>query len=184
MTGQRRVLVVDDETSLADLYALWLADGAEVATAYGGGEALERVDANTDVVVLDRRMPRVSGDEVLGTIRNRSLDCRVAMVTAVDPDMDILDLEFDAYLPKAVSKDDLTTTVDRLARCSEYDTAVRRYLSLTAKRDALEATKPLEVLDSSDAYADLLAEIDALETRDAVADVIDDGSPDPLSSNP
>jgi len=49
MTGKLRVVAVDDETGLADLYAAWLEDGYEVTIAYGGKAALEAVDADTDI---------------------------------------------------------------------------------------------------------------------------------------
>lgn len=80
------VLVVDDEEDLANLYSQWLSDDYAVRTAYNGEQALERLDETVDVVLLDRRMPGLSGDDALNRIREREYDCRVAMVTAVDPD--------------------------------------------------------------------------------------------------
>ena len=163
MPKRCRALVVDDESELADLYELWLVDSYDVATAYGGDEALERVDSATDIVLLDRRMPGVPGDEVLAGIRDRGLDCRVAMVTAVSPDFDVLGMAFDEYLSKPASSDELRAVADRLRRRHEYDETVRRYLALLRKRALLEAEKPSEVLRSNDEYAALVAEIDALE---------------------
>ena len=80
------VLVVEDEPDLADLYATWLKIDYSVRTAYGGEEAVEQLDDEIDVVLLDRRMPGLSGDEVLTKIRERGIDCYVSMVTAVEPD--------------------------------------------------------------------------------------------------
>jgi CheY-like chemotaxis protein len=60
------VLVVDDEPQLAELYSMQLAEEYEVRTATGGPEALDLVDEEVDVALLDRRMPRMSGDELLG----------------------------------------------------------------------------------------------------------------------
>ena len=60
------VLVVDDEPSLAELYSMQHAEEYEVRTATGGPEALDLVDEEVDVALLDRRMPRMSGDELLG----------------------------------------------------------------------------------------------------------------------
>jgi CheY-like chemotaxis protein len=42
------------------------AEEYEVRTATGGPEALDLVDEEVDVALLDRRMPRMSGDELLG----------------------------------------------------------------------------------------------------------------------
>jgi len=58
------------------------------------------IDETVDVVLLDRMMPGMSGQEVLAAIRERGLDCRVAMVTAVDADFDVIEMGFDEYLGK------------------------------------------------------------------------------------
>ncbi|ESS07881.1 MAG: response regulator containing CheY-like receiver, AAA-type ATPase, and DNA-binding domain protein [uncultured archaeon A07HN63] len=50
------VLVVDDESDVADLYAYRLEDAFSVRTAYSGEEAIETVDETVDVILLDRRM--------------------------------------------------------------------------------------------------------------------------------
>lgn len=134
--GQPTVLVVDDERGLADLYAIWLEDEYDVRTAYNGEEALDALDESVDVVLLDRQMPDISGDHVLETIHERGLDCRIAMVTAVEPELDIIDLGFDDYLHKPVDKQTLRNTVDRLLRRSNYDETVREYFS-TARKHAL-----------------------------------------------
>ncbi len=83
----------------------------DVRRAYEGHEALELLDGEVNIVLLDRRMPGLSGDEVLSELRRRELHSRVVMVTAVKPDFDIIDMGFDDYLVKPVSKDDLFTTV-------------------------------------------------------------------------
>ena len=115
------VLVVEDEPDLADLYAAWLGDEYRVRTAYGGREALDELDEadEVDAILLDRRMPGLSGDEVLTAVRDRGIDCRVAMVTAVEPDFDILEMGFDDYLVKPVSKDDLLGVVETMRSRSE-----------------------------------------------------------------
>ncbi|MFB6176845.1 MAG: response regulator transcription factor, partial [Halobaculum sp.] len=97
MTDQSpTVLVVDDEQQVADAYALRLQmEYDDVRKAYGGQEALDTVDETVDVVLLDRRMPDYSGGEVLEKMRERGLDCSVIMVTAVDPDFDIVSMPFD-----------------------------------------------------------------------------------------
>ena len=79
----------------------------DVRTAYGGEEALEKADEDVDLVFLDRQMPDMSGDDVLERVRERGLDCRVVMVTAVDPDFDIVEMPFDDYLTKPVMRDDV-----------------------------------------------------------------------------
>ena len=156
------ILVVDDEPGLADLYTVWFAGDHDVQTAHGGQEAVEKVTADTDVVFLDRRMPRMSGDEVLATIRDRDLGCHVAMVTGVTADFDIIDLPFDAYLSKPVSEDDLNAVIERFQRRSTYDDELQDYFSLVSRQTTLRAEKQPEQLAGNDEYAALL---DRIETR-------------------
>ncbi|MCF2239981.1 response regulator, partial [Halobacterium salinarum] len=118
------VLVVDDERGLADLYTIWLEDDYNVKTAYSGTEAIDAIDPTIDVALLDRQMPDVSGDDVLDELRERGIECRVAMVTAVEPELDIIGLGFDDYLQKPVDRDTLLETVGRLQRRSTYDDTV------------------------------------------------------------
>ena len=172
------VLVVEDEPDLADLYAAWLGDEYRVRTAYGGHEALDQldeVDDEVDAILLDRRMPGLSGDEVLTAVRDRGIDCRVAMVTAVEPDFDILEMGFDDYLVKPVTSDTLTETVVGLLRRSEYDTEVQDLFSLTSKKAMLESEKSATDLADNEEYQRLTERIETLreqadESRDAVTD--------------
>jgi DNA-binding response OmpR family regulator len=159
------ILVVDDESGLADLYTTWLSDEYEVRTAYSGTEALKKMDENVDVVFLDRRMPELSGDEVLSEIREQGYNCYVAMVTGVDPGFNILDMEFDDYLVKSVSQSDLKQTVERFRSWDEYDARVRELFRLTEKRATLEAEQPEEQLLQSDEYHNLVEEIEALQAE-------------------
>jgi len=150
-----RVLIVDDEAEVADVYALRLRSEYDTDTAYGGEEALEAVDESVDVVLLDRRMPQVSGDEVLSTIRERGLDVRVVMITAVDPDFDIVDMPFDDYLCKPVQKEDLVAAIEQQLTASRYDDRLTEYLEVTAKIALLEAEKTDTELDASEEVTEL-----------------------------
>lgn len=170
------ILIVDDEPSITDLYALRLEDEYDVRTAYSGSEALDTIHDEVDVVLLDRRMPDLSGDDVLTKIREDGIDCRVAMVTAVDPDFDILDLGFDAYVVKPVSEQDLKDTVETLLRRSAYDDQLRELTSMMSKKAALEAEKSEEELSDNDEYQRLVDELDRLESSldDTVGDLDED----------
>lgn len=79
-----------------------LEDEYDVETAYGGRQSLEKIESETDIVLLDRRMPGISGDEVLAEIRDGDLECRVAMITAVDPELDFFGMPLDGFLLKPV----------------------------------------------------------------------------------
>ena len=157
-----KVLIVDDERHLADLYAGWLADAYPVRVAYDGEQALEALDGSVEVVLLDRRMPGLSGDELLDEVTARGYGCRVAMVTAVEPDFDILDMGFDDYLIKPVSLVDLHATIDRLLTRNSYDEQVDEYARLLSKKAALETEKSHRQLERSRTFAELESEIERL----------------------
>ncbi|MFB6122498.1 MAG: response regulator [Haloferacaceae archaeon] len=159
------VLVVDDEPDLADLYVAWLSDEYEVRAAYDGDTALERLDDDVDVVLLDRRMPSLSGDTVLERIRERGIDCRVAMVTAVEPDVDIVDLGFDDYLQKPVDREALVDTVERLLRRTDYDDTVLSLFSALKKRSLLEDRLSPAEREESEEYQSLQSQIDRLQSE-------------------
>jgi len=156
------VMVVDDEQRLADLFATWLRNTWDVKVAYDGDEALEKLDDSVVIMLLDRRMPGLSGDEVLEEVRSRDADVRVVMVTAVDPDFDIIEMGFDDYVVKPVSKDDLVGVVEKMQTRAEYDANIQRYYSLASKKALLESEKPASELQSSEEYERLVEEFEEL----------------------
>ena len=169
------VLVVEDEADLADLYAAWLGDDYRVRTAYGGREALENLDSEVDVVLLDRRMPGLSGDEVLDAIQERGIDCQVAMVTAVEPDFDVLGMGFDDYLVKPVAREELLGTVGDLERRSTYDARVQELFSLSSKKALLEAEKTDAELADNEEYQELADRLERLRAElDTTIDEMDE----------
>lgn len=120
-TASSTILIIEDEVELAELYAELFEDDYEVRTAYSGKSGMKQFDSNVSLVLLDRRMPGYSGDEVLEDIREHEHDCPVAMLTAVDPDIDIVDMPFDEYLVKPIDQDELRDTVRRLLIESKSD---------------------------------------------------------------
>jgi len=157
------VLVVDDEPDLADLYAAWLGEGYETRVAYGGNEAIELFDEAVDVALIDRLMPEMSGDEVLEHIRDTGHDCQVAMVTAVEPDFDIIEMGFDDYLVKPILRDELLEAVQNLLSRGDYDSQLRDLYALVSKRAALVTQKSEEELAGSEEYQELEERIEALQ---------------------
>ncbi|QIB74091.1 response regulator [Halogeometricum borinquense] len=133
------VLVVDDDEDLADTCVYWLQDDYDVRAAYSGEDALAEADESVDVVLLDRRMPKISGDDVLDALRERGLDCHVAMMTAVEPDTEIVDMPFDDYLVKPVTKTDVREAVKELVVRSEFDEEVREFFALESTEQALKS---------------------------------------------
>ena len=172
MTGETpTVLVVDDERNLADLYAAWLVDEYEVRTAYGGKEAVEEMDETIDVALVDRLMPQTSGGEVVEHIREEGYDCSISMVTAVEPDFDIIEMRFDEYIVKPVRRKSLHDVVETLLTRSAYDDKLQEMFSLASKRGALKTQKTPHELEESDSYQELTDRLEELrEELDRTAD--------------
>jgi DNA-binding response OmpR family regulator len=116
-----RVLVVEDEPLLADTIADGLRRQAmAVDVAYDGDAALERLAANDyDVVVLDRDLPLVTGDEVCASLVDSGTDTRILMLTAataVTQRVAGLGLGADDYLTKPFAFPELIARIGALGR--------------------------------------------------------------------
>jgi len=161
------ILVVDDEQSVADGYALRLGSQYDyVETAYGGPETLEVLDrTDVDVLLLDRRMPEMTGDEVLDEVRERGYGCRVIMVTAVNPDFDIVDMPFDDYLQKPIEKENLFAAIEQQMHAEQFDSDLEQYFSTSSKIAVLEADKSEAQLEDNKKYQRLKAEAERLESE-------------------
>jgi len=116
-----RVLVVDDHAKLAITLATGLRRaGMAVDVAFDGHDALERLAVTAyDVVVLDRDIPGVHGDDVCRALAAEGSSSRVLMLTAaasVEDRVDGLDIGADDYLPKPCDFTELVARVRALAR--------------------------------------------------------------------
>jgi DNA-binding response OmpR family regulator len=118
-----RVLVVEDEELLADCIAEGLrVESLAVDVVYDGEAALERLAVNEyDVVVLDRDLPLVSGDDVCQQVVKSGAATRVLMLTAaaeLDRRVEGLALGADDYLGKPFAFTELVARVRALGRRS------------------------------------------------------------------
>jgi len=80
----RKILVVDDERRIADMIQEFLSrNGFEITKAYGGEEALGvlRSGARFDMMVVDIRMPKVDGFEVIKTAAAMSIKTPAIVLT-------------------------------------------------------------------------------------------------------
>jgi DNA-binding response OmpR family regulator len=116
-----RVLVVEDERLLADAIAEGLRrESVAVDVAYDGDAALERIGVNGyDVVILDRDLPRVHGDDVCRAVLDTGGDARILMLTAattVRQRVDGLAMGADDYLGKPFAFAELVARVRALGR--------------------------------------------------------------------
>lgn len=161
------VLLVDDELAVTNLYESWLSE-YETYVAHDGTETLsvlERKHDDIDVILLDRKMPGMSGSEVLSEIRDEGFDCRVAMTTAVAPGREIIEMPFDDYVTKPVDREALQQLVADLVARTEYADSLARYYSLVSKHAALTDEHPRSELEESEAFVTLEAEMRKLNER-------------------
>jgi DNA-binding response OmpR family regulator len=119
-----RVLVVEDHARLADSVARVLRrEGMAVDVAYDGTAALDRTaEVDYDVVVLDRDLPGVPGDEVCRRLMREPLRTRVLMLTAAGTIADRvqgLAIGADDYLPKPFAYPELVARIRALGRRSQ-----------------------------------------------------------------
>jgi DNA-binding response OmpR family regulator len=157
------VLVVEDEVDVADAHALKLRNEYETVVAYGGQEGLDEMSEAIDAVLLDRRMPGVHGDEVLERIREHGYDCPVIMTTAVDPDLNILEMDFDDYLCKPILKDTLVSTLEQhISTGRGSDSRLEEFFGIISKLDVLEEELSPAELQDSDEYQQLKRRADEL----------------------
>jgi DNA-binding response OmpR family regulator len=116
-----RVLVVEDQAKLATIVAAGLRQaGMAVDTVFDGADALERTASTPyDVVVLDRDLPGVGGDEVCRTLVAGGSATRILMLTGartVGDRIEGLGLGADDYLPKPFDFGELVARIRALAR--------------------------------------------------------------------
>lgn len=147
-----KALLVDDEKEVADAYALRLRGLCEVETVYDGQSALSAIESNEyDVLLLDRHMPGMSGDEVLDQLPDHGFSGRVIMVTAIDPGFDVLDMPFDDYLCKPVDREDVREAVSQQCTILGYET-LGEYFSAESKRSVIETELPVDLRSEHDEY--------------------------------
>jgi DNA-binding response OmpR family regulator len=118
-----RVLVAEDHAKLADTVAVGLRrEGMAVDIALDGQQALDgALVTSYDVIVLDRDLPAVHGDEVCRQLIARGCESRILMLTAastIEDRVDGLGLGADDYLPKPFAFAELTARIRALARRS------------------------------------------------------------------
>ena len=122
-----RVLIIEDDERLADVVARGLRQaGMAIDIALDGEAGLEKAMVNRyEVVLLDRDLPRVHGDEVCHRLTQREEAPRILMLTAsgtLDDRVEGLALGADDYLPKPFALRELVARIHALARRSAVNT--------------------------------------------------------------
>jgi DNA-binding response OmpR family regulator len=158
-------LIVDDEKEVADAYALRLRGLCDVETAYDGESALSIVEAeDIDIVLLDRHMPGMSGDDVLDELEDREYDGKIIMVTAIDPGFDVLGMPFDDYLCKPVDREDVRAAVEHQCEILGYE-LLGEFFQLESKRRVIAAEIPRDERESHGEYQEIATNATELKNR-------------------
>jgi DNA-binding response OmpR family regulator len=117
------VLVAEDDNVLAKAVAAGLRrEGMAVDIVLSGDDASEHLSANSyDVIVLDRDLPGMHGDDICRSLAASRAECRVLMLTAarsVKDRVEGLELGADDYLPKPFDFAELVARIRALGRRS------------------------------------------------------------------
>jgi len=175
MVGEHKILVVDDTEAVLELYSEWLDDN-DVETATDGNRALEKVDREYDLVLIDREMPGPNGREVAIEMDEQGYDVHVVMVSSLPADFDLVEYPIDGYIQKPATQDEITSIVAQYRRQQEYHDALEEYFSLTSKLAAIEADRAESELKASDEYERLKRRV--AEKRTEVDEAISESSTD------
>jgi DNA-binding response OmpR family regulator len=164
-----RLLVVEDERDLAEAIARGLRrEGWAVDVARDGGSALEKAEiSDYDLVLLDRQLPVVHGDEVCRELHARGARARILMLTAsgtIEDRVDGLDLGADDYLPKPFEFEELAARVRALLRRagdSGEPVIERAGIALDPARHTVERDgRPVELTPKEFAVLEILLRAD------------------------
>jgi signal transduction histidine kinase len=117
------VLIVDDEDRIREVLSTYLrCDGHSVVTAASGREALEKFRRHRfDLVVLDRAMPEMSGDQTAQFIKQVNQNVPVILLTGFGALIEVTGAQpqaVDVVLSKPVTLDILRRTIDKLLRAA------------------------------------------------------------------
>jgi two-component system response regulator AtoC len=153
MSKKHRILVVDDEESIAYLVKTELEEVQEfeIDTALSGSDAINLIQSKAyDVILLDVKMPRISGVEVLKHIKEHSPASQVIMLTnVVDVKTAIETTKLGAYdfISKPYESDELMATVRRAVE----------HKQLLIEKEVNQLTHPSDLVGKSQIFQDVVS---------------------------
>ena len=150
-SGKPKILVVDDEPSIRDnMERLLRSSGYEAVVAEDGQRALEQVSQQEfEVVLLDLRMPGISGTDVLHHLGSDSPDTCVIMLTVVasaETAVEAMKLGAYDYIIKPSNADDLLMRIERALERRRLVLQVKHYQKELEERLVQQAKEMREMM--------------------------------------
>ncbi len=164
MNPKSKLMIVDDERDVVDLFEGMLCNEFIVITAYSGRLALKKLMVERpDLILLNILMPEMSGWEVLDKIKqSRELkNIPIIMLTAVRPDFNILEKGIDNYLIKPVGQKQLIDAIqETLNARKKIEKLGEVALSQGVKRELIEEyMEKAQLLDNNERLLSVLKQI-------------------------
>lgn len=115
------VLVAEDDADMRETLCLWLErEGPwDPIPVRDGREAMASLDASVDTLLLDRRMPELSGPELVDRLDETEFDGPVVVVSAYEPDEHLSGDDVAAYLVKPVDPVEVVEALERAVSAVE-----------------------------------------------------------------
>ncbi len=119
MEVKKRILICDDEEGIRESLRLILEDNYELTMAKSGKECMETLSENRDIkaVLLDIKMPKQNGLEVMKEIKKSHPDIKVVIVTgyaSAEIAQEAFDLGADGYIPKPFNPKKILPEINKL----------------------------------------------------------------------
>lgn len=160
-TQRLSVLIIENERMVTAILADYLPDSCDVRSVQTGEEAIEEYTHHPDLVIADRKLNGMSGDEVAVRVKAEHKRQLILCVSGVEPDNDIYELRYDDYIHKPIEEDELKARVELLFSRAELEATERTYLSLRSKQIALTAARGKSATKMT-GYQDCTAQIEDL----------------------
>jgi len=155
-----KILVIDDERVVGEsLRKTFKDEGYEIETAYSGQEGLRKARRETfDLMIVDLKMPDISGLDVIKRLKEEQPDTMLIMITGystVDSATEALKTGAFDYIPKPFTPDEISEVVqkaleakERLAKEKREQEALRSLRHVEISTSSFEAKPPAEVAES------------------------------------
>ena len=116
-----KILIIDDEEKICEFIAAYLIkNGHKVSISNCGKDGLNNINnEDIDLIILDRMIPDISGDEICKYIKSNNINIPIIMITAkteVDDRVEGFDLGCDDYICKPFSPKEMVARVNAMLR--------------------------------------------------------------------